>query len=282
MTAGEGTAGEGTAGEGTAGDCIRVAAVGDVHVGHEGEGDPPGFDGVEDAADALLLAGDLTRTGDRSEVERLASCLALVPVPVVAVLGNHDHHVDTPGEVVSVLRSVGVTVLERSSTVLDVRGHRVGVAGAKGFGGGMPGAAATAFGEPEMKAFVEHGAQVAKDLGVALAQLDAQLRIVLLHYSPVAETLEGEPPEIHAFLGDYRLAEEIDRYGADLVLHGHAHMGRERGRTPGGVPVRNVAKPVIRAPYRVFELPVRRASEQPVVGATVDGQAGARHEAGVH
>lgn len=237
-----------------ASDCVRVAAVGDVHVGDHG--DLPSFEGVDDSADLLLLAGDLTRTGTRAEVERLAGCLVEVQVPVVAVLGNHDHHTDTPELVVKVLESVGVTVLEQSSCGFDIGGNRVGVAGAKGFGGGMPGVSATAFGEPEMKAFVHHGEQVAEGLSDALGALDTDLRIVLLHYSPVLETLEGEPPEIHAFLGDYRLAEAVDRHGADLVLHGHAHVGRERGRTPGGVPVRNVAKPVIRAPYRVFELPV--------------------------
>lgn len=239
-------------------DCVRVAAVGDVHVGDTG--DPPSFEGLDDAADMLLLAGDLTRVGVRSEADRLASCLSAVAVPVVAVLGNHDHHSDSPELVIDALEAVGVTVLEQSNCVLEVGEHRVGVAGAKGFGGGMPGASATAFGEPEMKAFVEHGRLAAEGLGAALADLsDASapdLTLVLLHYSPVAETLEGEPAEIHAFLGDYRLAEVIDEHGADLVLHGHAHMGRERGRTPGGVPVRNVAKPVIRAPFRVFEMPV--------------------------
>ena len=242
-------------------DCVRVAAVGDVHVGDSG--DLPSFDGVDDAAELLLLAGDLTRTGTRVEAERLAGCLVEVQAPVVAVLGNHDHHSDTPERVVEVLESIGVHVLEQSCCVLDVDGHRVGVAGAKGFGGGMPGVSATAFGEPEMKAFVRHGEQVADGLSGALGALDTDLRLVLLHYSPVLETLEGEPPEIHAFLGDYRLAEAVDRHGADLVLHGHAHIGRERGRTPGGVPVRNVAKPVIRAPFRVFELPVH-ARQLPV------------------
>ncbi len=251
-------------------ECIRVAAVGDIHVGRDG--DPPSFEGVEEHADLLLLAGDLTRTGERPEVERLANCLVELQVPVVAVLGNHDHHVDAPQVVVDTLRAVDVTVLEQSSCMLQVGDHPVGVAGAKGFGGGMPGASATAFGEPEMKAFVEHGASVARGLGRALAELPADaLRLVLLHYSPVAETLEGEPPAIHAFLGDYRLAEAIDERGADLVLHGHAHMGRERGRTPGGVPVRNVARPVIKAPYRVFELPApvpgaSRSLEQASVG----------------
>ena len=162
----------------------------------------------------------------------------------------------TPELVVKVLEAIGVTVLEQSCCVFDVGDVRVGVAGAKGFGGGMPGVSATAFGEPEMKAFVHHGEQVANGLAQALGALDSDLRLVLLHYSPVLETLEGEPPEIHAFLGDYRLAEAVDQHGADLVVHGHAHVGRERGRTPGGVPVRNVAKPVIRAPFRVFELPV--------------------------
>lgn len=234
--------------------CLRVAAVGDVHVGmHD---DPPAFEGIERNADLLLLAGDLTRRGRASEARRLASALEPLAVPVIAVLGNHDHHNDTPHDVAAELTSAGVTVLDGSSTVIDVHGCSVGVAGTKGFGGGMPGERATEFGEPEMKEFVRVGAREAQRLRSALMDLDTDIRLVLLHYSPVVDTLQGEPVGIHAFLGDFRLAEVVDETGADLVVHGHAHLGREHGRTAGGVPVRNVALPVIRECYRVYELPL--------------------------
>jgi Icc-related predicted phosphoesterase len=234
--------------------CVRVAAVGDVHVGttpvHLGLAD------VAEHADLLLLAGDLTRHGTRDEAAVLAGELDGLGLPVVAVLGNHDHEADAADDVVDELRAVGVSVVEQSTCEVQVGSATVGVAGTKGFGGGTAGATATEFGEPAMKAFVRHGAEIAAGLDTALAGLDTDLRLVLLHYSPVADTLAGEPLQIHPFLGDYRLAEAVDRNGADLVVHGHAHAGRERGRTPGGVPVRNVARPVIRSPYRVFELRV--------------------------
>ena len=235
-------------------DCVRIAAVGDLHVGVDD--DPPSFDELGERADVLLLAGDLTRRGRPEEAERLASSLARVGVPVVAVLGNHDVHSDMGPQVVDVLADAGVTVLDGDSCCVEIDGHRVGVAGVKGFAGGMAGVAASPFGEPEMKSFVAQGALDAGRLQSALGSLGTTLRIVLLHYSPVRDTLEGEPPEIHCFLGDYRLAEVIDHCGADLVVHGHAHRGREHGRTSGGTPVRNVAQPVIRAPYRVYQLPV--------------------------
>ncbi len=241
--------------------CVRVAAVGDLHVGVDDA--LPGFDEIDERADLLLLAGDLTRRGRPDEAERLASSLATVAVPVVAVLGNHDVHSDMADEVVEVLVGAGVTVLDGEACCVDVDGHRVGVAGIKGFGGGMAGVAASPFGEPEMKSFATHGALDAGRLQSALGSLGTDLRIVLLHYSPVRDTLEGEPPEIHCFLGDYRLAEVIDHCGADLVVHGHAHRGREHGRTSGGTPVRNVAQPVIRAPYRVYQLPVPVTSRVP-------------------
>src|SRR5437764_12203055 len=88
----------------------------------------------------------------------------------------------------------------------------------------------------------------------ALADLDAALRIALLHYSPIEATLEGERLEIFACLGSYLLAEAVDNAGADLVLHGHAHHGVEKGRTPAGIPVRNVAQPVIRHAYNIYTL----------------------------
>lgn len=232
---------------------IRVAAVGDVHVGAECAGRlAPHFAHVAEHADLLLLAGDLTRCGEPAEAEVLAGELAGVGVPTVAVLGNHDLHADQAGEVVAVLERVGVQVLDGTATVLDVDGVTVGIAGTKGFGGGFPGASGTEFGEPEMKAFMRHSREVAAGLHDALATLATDVRIALLHYSPVEETLRGERLEIYPFLGCWLLAEAIDEAGCDVAFHGHAHHGTERGVTPGGTRVRNVAQPVLARPYRVY------------------------------
>lgn len=232
---------------------IRLAAVGDVHVGLDSAGRlRPHLTHLAERADLFLLAGDLTRHGDPAEAEVLAEELDGVEVPVVAVLGNHDYHCDREKEVRQLLERAGVRVLEGEGTVLDLAGRRVGVAGCKGFGGGFPGACASEFGEPEMKAFVGHTRATADELEEALWGLDADVRVALLHYSPVAATLEGERLEIYPFLGSYLLAEAIDRAGADLVVHGHAHAGSEKGVTPGGIHVRNVAQPVIKHAYHLY------------------------------
>lgn len=234
---------------------IRLAAVGDIHVGPECAGRIAGdFADLAERADALLLAGDLTRCGTPDEARVLAGELGRVRVPIVAVLGNHDLHADRGDEVVDILEQSGITVLEGGSTTIEVGDVTVGIAGAKGFGGGFAGACASDFGEPEMKAFVRHTKAIATRLGDALEQLDTDVRVALLHYSPVAETLRGEHLEIYPFLGSYLLAEAVDRGGADVVFHGHAHRGSERGLTPGGVRVRNVAQPVIRHAYQVYAL----------------------------
>jgi Icc-related predicted phosphoesterase len=232
---------------------IRVAAVGDVHVGIDSAGRlAPRLYGLADHADLFLLAGDLTHRGRPEEAKVLAEELRGVGVPTVAVLGNHDYHSDEQDAVAEVLEEAGIRVLEGSAVVVKVRGRRVGIAGSKGFGGGFAGASASDFGEPEMKAFVGHTRALAGRLERALGGLRAERRIALLHYSPVAETLAGEPREIHPFLGSYLLAEAVDRGGADLVVHGHAHRGSPSGATPGGVTVRNVAAPVIGCAYQVF------------------------------
>lgn len=252
---------------------MRIAAVGDIHVADDSVGTvAPGLDGIERRADALLLAGDLTKCGTPGEAELVLAELADVAVPIIAVLGNHDHHDGRPEAVVEALRAGGVIVLEGDAVVLDLPGGRLGVAGAKGFGGGFAGANATAFGEAEMKAFVHHTERVAAELEVALGSLDDQgcdARVALLHYSPVPETLVGERLEIYPFLGSELLAEAVDRVGADLVLHGHAHGGSERGETAGGVPVRNVAMPVIGAAYALFSLG-GESVEEPVAVASRD------------
>ena len=231
----------------------RIAAVGDIHFSTEHAGSlRPYWSTLHEHADLFLLAGDLTRIGTAQEAEVLAAELSVVQVPVVAVLGNHDYHSGQQEAVVTILQDAGVTVLESSSTVLDIRGVRVGIAGGKGFGGGFAGACASAFGEPEMKAFIGHTHALADRLERQLRDLSADLKIALLHYAPIDATIEGEKRQIYPFLGSYLLGEAIDRAGADIVFHGHAHLGREKGVTPGGIAVRNVAQPVLRHAYNVY------------------------------
>jgi Icc-related predicted phosphoesterase len=171
------------------------------------------------------------------------------------VLGNHDHQSDRQQEVRSIFEGAGVHVLDGTSVVWDLATARVAIAGTKGFGGGFEGTHATAFGEREMKAYVEHTRLVADRLDSCLGDLDeVDLTVLLLHYAPVRETLTGEPLELFPFLGSYLFAELADLHDVDLVLHGHAHRGVERGRTPGGIPVRNVAQAVIQQGYAVYTL----------------------------
>ncbi|MET7274708.1 MULTISPECIES: metallophosphoesterase family protein [Streptomyces] len=237
---------------------IRVAAVGDIHMGLDSQGLlRPAFETLPDCADLLLLAGDLTRHGTPEEARVVAQEVRGLPVPVVAVLGNHDHHDEQPEKVTAILQDAGVTVLEGEATVVECAGNRVGIAGTKGFGGGFVGRSAGEFGEPVMKEFVRTTRRSADSLHAALKELDDQgcaVRVALTHFSPVADTLAGEPPEIHPFLGSYLLAEAIDTAGADLAVHGHAHLGTEHGMTSGGVRVRNVAQPVIRRAFNVYRL----------------------------
>lgn len=234
---------------------IRVAAVGDIHLGEGMHGCyADDVAALENAADVLLLAGDLTRHGTVAEARVVAREFAASPVPVVAVLGNHDLHSDDGEGVTAALAEAGIAVLECSSTVLTLDGVRLGVAGTVGFGGGFPSGMVADFGEREMKAFAARGRVLAAGLGEALRTLDCDVTVALTHYAPVPETLEGEPREIYPFLGSHLLADVIDSCGAALALHGHAHAGSPDGRTPGGVPVHNVARPVLRRPYRVFQL----------------------------
>ncbi len=234
---------------------IRIAAVGDVHVDKDVLGRyRPALEQLPDVADALLIAGDLTRHGTVDEARCMAQEFGGLGVPVVVVLGNHDHQSDQEAEVSRVLTDAGMTVLEGDGTVLELNGHRLGIAGAKGFGGGFAGACASKFGEREMKDFVGTTEAIADKLGAALRGLDCDALVALTHYAPVPETLAGEPLEIYPFLGSYLLGQAIDSAPTALALHGHAHHGTERGRTPGGVPVRNVAHPVIKQAYNVYQL----------------------------
>lgn len=210
---------------------------------------------VRDEADLLVLAGDLTNYGLPSEMEPLLNALVRLRVPTVAVLGNHDYESGRQDELVRMMTTGGVKVLDGSGYERD----GVGFAGTKGFIGGFGRGMLTAFGEPEVKAFVKASIDEALKLERGLSQLRAPKRVAVLHYSPIAATVNGETPEIYPFLGTSRLAEVIDRHGVDLVVHGHAHHGTLDGKTMAGIPVHNVAITLLQgqhppAAYRLFEV----------------------------
>ena len=232
---------------------IRIAAVGDVHYDRNcRDRMRTYFEELEDKADLLFIAGDLTQSGAIEEAEALADDLKAATIPVVIVLGNHDYHQNKHIEMLNLFRDCGFTALEGQSAQFEIRGRSVGVVGMKGFGGGFFGACVTEFGEPETKDFARFSKHQAEVLNRELALLETEFRFVLLHFSPIEATLLGEKKEIYPFLGSYLLAEAADMNGADAIFHGHAHLGTERGATPGGIPVRNVALPVIRHAYNVY------------------------------
>ena len=247
---------------------IRVAAAGDVHADATRKADlEAAFTNVRGEADLVLLAGDLTTHGRPEEAQVVAESSQLAGLPVFSVLGNHDWHSNCAGEVSAVMERAGVQMLDRTWTTLETAGATVGIVGVKGFVGGFPGSHLPDFGEPLLReVYAETGREVeALDEGLR-AIADCDFRIALMHYSPTLMTLEGERPEIAAFLGCDRLAHPIAEHCPDIVLHGHAHAGRFDG-TIGSVPVFNVALPMKRE-FWVFELSAERprAPEYALVG----------------
>jgi len=235
--------------------CVRIAAAGDLHADERiASRIDEAFAHAADASDLVLLAGDLTAHGEPHEMEVVAAACARLELPVHAVLGNHDYHANRVAELRSILEVAGVVVLERSSATVSVNGTRLGVAGTKGFVGGFPGSTLPDFGEPLLReVYAETGKDVAA-LDRALQEIaECPLRVVLLHYSPTMSTLVGEPESIWTFLGSNRLDGPIQKHHPDLVLHGHAHAGTFAGAI-GSVPVYNVAVPVMRRDFFVFEL----------------------------
>jgi len=234
---------------------IRIAAAGDLHADQRTRSRiAEAFGHVADAADVVLLAGDLTAHGEPDEMEVVASAAADLDAPVYAVLGNHDYHANCVDEITAMLEAAGVIVLERSWARAAIADTTLGIAGTKGFVGGFPGSTLPDFGEPLLRqVYAEAGTDVAA-LDRALAEVaDCPLRVVLLHYSPTMSTLAGEPESIWTYLGTNRLDGPIQKHRPDLVLHGHAHEGTFAGSI-GSVPVYNVAVHVMRRDFFVFEL----------------------------
>jgi Icc-related predicted phosphoesterase len=235
---------------------MRIAATADLHFAPQSATVlRTQLDKVRDDADLLIVAGDLTNYGRPEEMEPLLNTMVRLRVPIVVVLGNHDYESEQQAELMRMMTAEGIKVLDGSAYERD----GVGFAGTKGFVGGFGRGVLTAFGEPEIKTFVRASIDEALKLERAMSQLRTRKRVVVLHYAPIAATTEGEALEISPFLGTSRLADVIDRHGADLVVHGHAHNGKLSGRTTGGIPVHNVAITLLQsqqppAAYRVFDL----------------------------
>jgi uncharacterized protein len=233
---------------------IRIAAAADIHCSEETRRQvASAFAKVDGETDLILLAGDLTTYGLPEQAQVLADIAGDVSAPIVAILGNHDYHSDREAEITELLTAAGVTILERSATLLSVGGVSVGVVGAKGFIGGFDGGGIN-FGERLIRQIHAETTADVEALERGLSEIaGAAIRIVLLHYSPIAETLEGEPRGIWSVLGNERLAVPLATHRPDLVLHGHAHKGRFEGSLDS-IPVFNVAVHVMGQDFWTFEL----------------------------
>jgi Icc-related predicted phosphoesterase len=247
---------------------LRIAAAADLHCTKTSVGQlSPLLVRIAEAADILLLCGDLTDFGLPEEAQILVRELNAVKVPIVAVLGNHDYESGKQDEVRKILQDAGMRMLDGDAC--EIKG--VGFAGVKGFAGGFGRATLGAWGEEIIKRFVQEAMNETMKLEAALARLRMPQRIAVLHYAPIQTTVEGEPPEIYAFLGCGRLAEPLQRYGVTAVFHGHAHRGTPEGKTSGGIPVYNVSMPLMkrhwpdRPPCRILEIPIRAIQEETAI-----------------
>jgi Icc-related predicted phosphoesterase len=262
-------------------DTVRIAALGDLHYGRT---TPPGslqslFAQINDSADILALAGDLTDYGLVEEARAFVKeLIPAVKIPIVAVLGNHDFESGQQAEIVKILADAGVTTLDGETTEI----HGIGFAGIKGFCGGFGRRALGPWGEDIIKRFVHEAVDEALKLEAALARLRNDQIVALLHYAPIQATVEGEPLDIYPFLGCSRLEDPITRFPVNAVFHGHAHHGAAEGRTRTNVPVFNVSASLMREVFP--DRPFRLIEFGPSTAAAADRRAGAdrRMAAEVH
>ena len=238
------------------GQSLRLAAVADIHHGQPDATAVPLLSKSLEGVDVLLICGDLTHHGLAEEAADLAKQLSVLHIPILAVLGNHDYHSNQQEEIKRALKDSAIRVLDGDAAVIK----GVGFAGVKGFATGFGKRVLEPWGEEVVKQFVGEAVAEAVKLGSALSLLHTQRTIALLHYAPIAETCEGEPPEIHAFLGSSRLEEPLNRHQVTAAFHGHAHHGKPEGHTGTGIPVYNVSLPLLRRtqpeapPYRIYHV----------------------------
>jgi Icc-related predicted phosphoesterase len=242
---------------------LRIGAVSDVHLMRNDRDEVRRFiEEVNRRADVLCVCGDMTTHGTPEQMHAFCDAVQDVECPIVAVLGNHDCHSGALDEIREILRDRGIHLLDGDTVVIG----GIGFAGAKGFGGGFGDRQVDPFGEAAHKVFAAESLSEANKLWRALASLETETRVVLLHYAPIRETISGYSPESYPFFGSSRLLEPVEALGADVVFHGHAHDGPEEGATPSGVPVFNVAFPLLRKEERhcrIWTSPTKRGRAKP-------------------
>lgn len=235
---------------------LRIAAMGDLHMREDAGGSfRQIFDSISKKADILLLCGDLTHAGQPKEAEILAENLSVCKIPVVGVLGNHDYTSNQQDDLKKILSAQHMFVLGDE----PYQYKEVGFAGVKGFGGGFDNHLTAPFGEEVLKKFVYEAIKESIKLEESLMKLETEKKVVILHYSPIRQTAIGESLEIFPLLGTSRLMAPIENYNVSIVFHGHAHHGTPRGKTVGGIPVYNVAFPLLSKiqplePYVIVEI----------------------------
>jgi Icc-related predicted phosphoesterase len=235
---------------------MRLAAVADIHIRKENyEEDVRNFSAVNDLADALVIAGDLTNHGLPNEMTACLRVLEHIRIPVIAVLGNHDHESGHQDELAGMLRVAGIHLLDGNCFEVD----GVGFAGTKGFCGGFAPYELMPFGETGIKNFVELADREMIKLDYGLAQLHTEKKVAITHYAPIKETIVGEPEAIFPFLGSSRLERPISRHKPLMALHGHAHKGTFCARNENGIPIYNVALHILHDrneehPFALFNL----------------------------
>jgi Icc-related predicted phosphoesterase len=223
------------------------------------------FTAASHEANVLVLCGDLTTHGRTDQMRGFVDELKGVDTPIVAVLGNHDYEAGELDACAAILRGRGVHLLDGDHVIVD----GIGFVGTKGFCGGFGRGALAPFGEPAIKHFVQVALEEAIKLENGLRNLDAEVRVVLLHYAPILDTVLGEPEPIFPFLGSSRLLQPIETIGADVIFHGHAHHGALEGATPGGIPVYNVSYPLLKRhqiKYQIWTAAAPERREQQAVG----------------
>jgi Icc-related predicted phosphoesterase len=227
---------------------VKIAAVGDLHIrGSEERQEFAELRNLSRHADLLVVAGDLTENGRIIEAEAAGELLASCRLPVVSVLGNHDLRGLRRAAFRRALECHGIEVLEGRGTCIEVRnGVRVGIAGATGCGGGFwPIEGPNAIHNRALKRLAVRARREIAALDEALGSIQADVEIAVTHFSPTTSTLGREPLAKYWMLGNCELGMVLDEWRPDLVIHGHAHLGNRLGTTPGGLPVRNVAWPVV-------------------------------------
>lgn len=218
---------------------MLIATIGDIHSPRFFDFYVKAVENLHEKPDLFFLLGDIIYRGKVEEYPKVYNVLfGKITCPIIACFGNEEFGPET--RVIIENQNPDIKFLDDESLVLEIDDKSVGIVGSVGS------LDRPTFWQrnniPDVYDIYKKRVGTVEKL---LSELNADMKILLIHYAPTYKILEGENPRIYPELGSKAYERVIIEQKPDIVITGHSHRGSKKAWIDT-VPVFNVAFPLNR------------------------------------